>query len=625
MSDFIRNSGDMPIPDFAYTDRHEGRVFIFTIDDDGNRHKKVIGHITDSSEGNARMVPNKYFRDTYSDLFKEAYPDAVIEPASLSIGMYAMTLGIGTKTGLYPILQKLYGPLYANSILDYCMFTILHRSTVTQIFEKTMNTQVLFADKLHGDSWYSVFFAKKINEDMHHQFRIRWIRKLVENGLKKVWLCVDGSNNDCEARQSHLAKFGFPKSHNQNKTIVGYMYVVDAETGRPVTYYVYNGSVPDSQAFQIISTFLGSFNIEIEGMILDRGFAVESVFAQIEEKRWKYVVMLPGDTAGHKQMFLEHGEEIRWKSRYALENDAIFGISDEKKLFSAHERVSEICLFFDGSSGSEQSARLIRQIQAARRKIGKAIENGGRTAVPAKLKKYLSIEGEGADRKIVTNYEAWDQSMSSKGYYSIAVSKGITPERANELYKMRDTSETQYSILKSQEGGHTTRVHKTEGIQSKFAMLFISSIIRFELEYACRKIGLDTNPVIQELNEIILLNTAEGKYEAVRNLTAEQKLLFEEFDLQQDDLEHMAREYNRRNNKDAKNPDRTLPPDRSPLIVKNSHRKGRRSTRQVSAETAEEQPAREKSKGGRPKGSKDTSPRKPRSDKGKKRGPRQNN
>ena len=110
--------------------------------------------------------------------------------------------------------------------------------------------------------------------------------------------------------------------------------------------------------------------------------------------------------------------------------------------------------------------------------------------------------------------------MSSKGYYSIAVSKGITPERANELYKMRDTSETLYSILKSQEGGHTTRIHKTEGIQSKFALLFISSIIRFELEYACRKMGLATNPAIQELNEIILLYTAEGKYEAVRNLTA---------------------------------------------------------------------------------------------------------
>ena len=49
------------------------------------------------------------------------------------------------------------------------------------------------------------------------------------------------------------------------------MYAVDAATGEPVTYFAYNGSVPDCQALQKISVFLNSFHIEIEGVILDRG------------------------------------------------------------------------------------------------------------------------------------------------------------------------------------------------------------------------------------------------------------------------------------------------------------------------------------------------------------------
>ena len=632
MSVVNRNIRDMPIPSFSYADRYDGRVFVKSIDDDGKTRKRTIGHMTDSTPGQERMVPNKYFKETYQDLWTEAYPHEKVPRHEMKIGIYALTLGIGMKTGLYSDLRDVYGPEYANNILDYSMFSILHRSGVTQIFEKTMAKEVLFCDKLHGDSWYSIFFSKKLDEDHNHLFRIRYIQRLVEGGLKKVWLSIDGSNNDCEARKSFLAKYGFPKSHNNNKTIVGYMYVVDAETGRPVTYFVYEGSVPDNQAFHKIAVFLGGFRIEIEGVILDRGFAVENVLQVIEERKWKYVIMLPSDTSGHVKMVEEYGDKIRWKSQFALKNDVLFGISDKKKLFSVHQRVSNICLFFDGAGGSLQSVRLIRQIQKARKKTEVAIASGRRAAVEKKLRKYLSIEGDGPDRKVAMNYDAWDEAMSSKGFYSIATSEGISPELANELYKMRDSSETQFSVLKSQEGGSVSRVHRTEGIYSKFAMLFVSSIIRYEIQKVCELNSLDTNPMIQGLESVSLLYSAREKYEAVRNLTTEQKTLFGAFDIEQDDLEILAREFNNRSNTDSKNPDRRFAKNTTSLVHANTHKRGKANVKLEAKETDDTQstsdlsvPVRSKSKGGRPKGKKDSKPRKPRSDKGIKRGKRSNN
>ena len=137
----------------------------------------------------------------------------------MSIGMYALTLSICTANGMYADLKDVYGPVHANSILDYAMFSVMHRSDVTQIYETTMRKEVLFANRLYSDSWYSRLFSKQLSEDQHHLFRIKWVEHLVENGLKSVWLGIDGSNNDCEARESFLAKFGFPKSHNKNKTL----------------------------------------------------------------------------------------------------------------------------------------------------------------------------------------------------------------------------------------------------------------------------------------------------------------------------------------------------------------------------------------------------------------------
>ena len=508
------------------------------------------------------------------------------------------------------------------------MFSIMYRSGVTQMFESIMDREVLFCDRLHGDSWYSDFFSRKITEDQHHMMRIRWVQELVKKGLKKVWLAIDGSNNDCEARRSFLAKYGFPKSHNKNKTIVGYMYAVDADTGKPVTYHVYEGSVPDCQSFQWMATFLGGFGIEIEGVILDRGFATEEVLKKIEKEQWKYVIMLPTDIYGHKKMLEEHAEEIRWKSKYVLEDETIFGISDTMRLFGNGDRTSDICLYFDGASGSIQSLRLIKQIQSAKRKAEKAIASGKRASIERGLRKYLTIEGEGAERKVVSHYSEWDKNMASRGFFSLAVSDGMDPSLANRIYRKRDTSEKQFCILKSQEGGSASRVHKTAGIYSKFAVLFIASIIRQEIEDTCKELELDTNPTIQSLDRIVLLYTAENQYEAVRNLTTDHKSVLGKYGIEQDDFYAYAIDFNKRSGSDARNPERRLPDSKAAGIVKNTHKVGRPSINNEKenegimtdgnavANKTDDKPAK---RAGRPKGSKDKKPRKPRSDKGTKR------
>ena len=118
--------------------------------------------------------------------------------------------------------------------------------------------------------------------------------------------------------------------------------------------------------------------------------------------------------------------EIRWKSRYLVEDDALFGISDDVKLFGNHERISCICLYFDGANGSLQSVRMCRQILSAKKRVERAIAGGSRASIPKNLRKYLSIEGEGAGRKIVQHYEEWDKGMAGKGYSLNDIKKILT-------------------------------------------------------------------------------------------------------------------------------------------------------------------------------------------------------
>ena len=62
------------------------------------------------------------------------------------------------------------------------------------------------------------------------------------------------------------------------------------------------------------------------------------------------------------------------------------------------------------------------------------------------------------------DFKAWKKSMLGKrGFFSLASGKNHGPQEAFDLYRLRDASEVQYGILKSQEGligtAYTSRQH----------------------------------------------------------------------------------------------------------------------------------------------------------------------
>lgn len=182
-----------------------------------------------------------------------------------------LSYSIGHSKGLYPILHEVYGLLYANAIMDYAMYSIKDRSSTTQLYTDAMSRDVLFSKEAYSDNWYSDMFRHHMPEDANHQFRLRWLRECQRRGVTKVWLSIDGSNNDRTISNSALAEKENAISH-RNVDIESFIWAVDSSTGRPVTYQIINGGMVDSKAFQKIVTILKGSGISVESVILDRGF-----------------------------------------------------------------------------------------------------------------------------------------------------------------------------------------------------------------------------------------------------------------------------------------------------------------------------------------------------------------
>lgn len=594
--------GAIPIPGDAYINHHGSRVFK-DVGGNGNRRLRSIGVMTE--EG--LMLVNENFRREYPQEWEERFGNKIPAMCQVNLGLYAASLSIASQTGIYQVLQEAFGPRNANAILDYAMFCIHERSNVTQHFPDVMKEQMLFSRKPWSDSWYSKLFTEKMTADAIHEFRCLWAKKCAERGFKKVWLCVDGSNNDCDLQDSDLAEKGKAKSH-QITEIVSYMWAVDADDGRPITWFENPGGMPDCKAVDSAIRFLSASGMAVEGFIMDRGFVSNDVLELIKSKGLQYVVMLKAGNAGFSEMLKQNADALRWRTKYAVDDEGTFGITGMAKALASSKEESCIGLYFSGEKSFRKIVDLVKKVRRAKKELTlKLAVSPEKAVVPKSLQEYLKIQYIGNGKfRVETNDDAVQKTADSYGWHAIASSKVCSAEEIHRLYKLRDCSEKQFSMLKSQLGGHVTRVHSDAAIKSKFAVEFVASVIRTELLLVCKRLELDTNVMIRRLDRIQAMRMPGGSYEAINNMTDDLKALTRSLGLVYGHFREFANEINIQEVKTVYKQEREIPNVEKPHRGRPRGSKNKKTLEREARERAQgkaEEP-KVKRKPGRPKGSK---------------------
>ncbi len=548
---------EIPIPDFAKVNKANDVVYVQlnTRNKRGDFNRRNIG----KRAKDGTMYVNDNFRRYYPDLWNEHYGERMeAKNDFLHCGLYAAVLGILKKTKLYDVLLESLGPNTANALIDFSMYCILYRSNSAISYTSLMEDQALFSSSPYSDPWYSELFHKMDGVD-RKRFLEKWLEKCKGDGLEEVWLCVDGSNNECSSESATLLNPGHSKTKTNND-IVSYMYAVDSRTGMPVTYDVYYGSIVDKTAFDGIIKKLKDNGIKVRGVILDRGFCSNGVIDTVEEMGCSYVIMAPSSTKAGIYMITTYANKIRWKVDYIVDRRGIFGIKDKTQLFSNSKREGWAYLFFDAAAGSERALRLIENIMEAHDVTLSEIKEGKALSFPHGTKKYFNLikDENGIVVDVEYNNDAWQTELDSKGYSVIISSDDLTPKEVDGFYDMRDVSEKTYSTIKSQLGFSVTRTSGDTAILNKMLLLFIATIIRREFINTCKRISVPTSTVIAELNKIHMILGTNNQYYIPHKESGKASLFLEEYGIKTDVLEAIVDDYNGRANNNSL--ERTLPP-----------------------------------------------------------------
>ena len=591
MSHIFRELDEIDIPDFAHVCAN-GRVIVVNKFGGGKRGQIVIGRATSDS----KMYPNTTFKVLYPHLWREHFGKENLKASQISVGLYGLFLSSAYKCGLYDLMKDTFGTFKTNLILDYAMFNTHEHLNSSYLITDFARTQLLFSEKKPSKNIYSELFSDGLSRDLIHQFRLDWLNHCASVGHKKVWLCIDGSNNDCTVQDSKLAENGNSKSHNAVK-IYSYMWAVSATDGRPVTYILNNGSKIDSKAFEEIAKLLASSKMEIEGVIVDRGFATAECLKLIRQLNFKYVVMLKSNALAFKSMFEQYSSKLFWNFPYAINAEGLFGVCQKEHVFSSSDEEAYVGLYFNSQIGCKKSLEFIRKVFQAKDDVASQIARGigiEQLSISKDAKRYLRVfKDDNGKAQVEFNNEICQSSISDKGYSAIACSENYSAKEISELYDLRDVSEKQFSIFKSQLGNDVSRVHSDDSIEAKLACGFIAAIIRTEIAIACKALKFDTNKIIREadLSHVVLM--ANDRYQAIHDHSARMIAIFKYFGIGEEHLNFFADEINHRDDP-IHSQVRTMPP-----FVPASSKMGR-----PKKEQSEEEKNKPKRAPGRPKGSK---------------------
>ena len=318
------------------------------------------------------------------------------------------------------------------------------------------------------------------------------------------------------------------------------MYAVDAGTGVPITYRLYRGGRVDSKEFIEIQAYLKRYSIEIEGVILDRGFCDIDCFERIRDQKLRYVIMLKENTYGFHKMYDEHAEEIRMKSRQAIGN-GIYAITDECRVFGKYNHTSWITLAYDSKNGIERANYLVDKVQKAIQDANDSISFGHKPKIEKDIRSYI-IQVKESDRVIryEVDNEKLQAAMDKKGFSALAADSDYGSFETLSRYDLRDKSEKQYMIIKTQLGNRVFRTHFTNGVKSKGFVAFIASIIRNEMERICKEAKCEFTLALREANFLCVQRTPDNTYMGVHNANTRQLNLMAAVDLKENDIDYFA-------------------------------------------------------------------------------------
>ena len=307
--------------------------------------------------------------------------------------------------------------------------------------------------------------------------------------------------------------------------------------------------------------YLSTFEIETEGVILDRGFWNKDDVECLKEAGLDFIIMMKGGY-GFDQMIDKHGATLRGEDVGCMLNGSgEYGVVDKVQAFKNHDEQLHVALLYNNIRAAKSVNSLTDKVKGCIRSVRANIANSQPYEIDHVAKPYIHVQKYRGRKKdtVAIDDSRLQEAVNRMGFAALAMSKQMSAQEADDIYALRQHSEKQYAAFKTQLGYDVLRVYSPDSWHSKFSCGFIAGIIRNEFENRCKKANVDANTALKELEFVTMTRIRDKTYLYVRLMSLKAKAVLSELGIVETDMSLIAEAENNRQNKISIHPVHKLP------------------------------------------------------------------
>lgn len=492
-----------------------------------------IGKVTSSK----MMMPN----ETYYFYFNK---DALLQlppkiDTYLHAGQYIAMNKVISSIGAYDALLKHFGSERTEKIIALALHINSNENCVGQDYDGWAFSNYSGLDISLSSGNISEIYKDILPEDVDSFLKLYKdnYKNIFKESSKLDCYAFDSTNQNTSSLNIEGAEFGKAKDPD-NLRIINTAYMTDEDTGIPIYYEHFLGSLLDKTQINNSKLKLTELGYQELFFVFDRGYyAKEGICEMMKENQ--IAILAPESVSSTKNIIDKYINTIKNNEQYYLPRNNIYGIKIKSNSFL--DRELNVYVYYD-----DDTAKLERDTMH-----GKLISLEARISAIRVLNEdvektydsYFELtQGEGhilTKRKndIIQSY------LNRAGFFVVVSNKDLTLEQMIKVVKNKDCVEKNFRRMKSTFDASKTYCHSGITYEGKMFIVFIAILMSqglcYYLEPYFKKMSSRTfRTTMNELNKLIIYKSKKNDAWLMKYaLTKQIKEIFQLLNITEEDVE----------------------------------------------------------------------------------------
>jgi transposase len=465
-------------------------------------HRISIGKVVDRNAGT--MHPNKNYRslfnsdgtplqkidtvETTPDDEQMSEPVSDTEPTAKEPGHFSTYLSYGVYYALYAAAEKIgcidalkeSHPCHWDRIFALAVHCIDAENSVAQDYCYWAFDNYAGLKKNLSSGEISELYGIIADDPAAMQ---RFIKKFHEQYLKHYpdakehAVAFDSTNQNTNSGNIALAEYGHPKV-KESLPDINTALIVDQETGVPLYYEHFYGSLLDKTQSPVTIAKLEDLGFKKLFFMMDRGYCAQGVVDALKDQ--SFAVMCTENLLFVKNLIRTYAATIKDREQYYIPEENIYGVKIPS--VEAFGGTYTGYVYYDSERAQDERTTIHLKVKALQEQAGNRRRYSDK--LRDKYSKWLVIAklehkdpATGRNFSIETNVSAVQECLDEAGFFVVLSNTDKSATQMIQIARMRDHDEKAFRRIKTHFGLTKTYVHNERTYEGKMFVAFVALIV----------------------------------------------------------------------------------------------------------------------------------------------------